>query len=620
MECGSVVEEQVEVNFDGISNQIVHVVQQAAAVASPPSSSSNKDHKIRPNSNHHQESIGIPARTMDHIHVDDMTDEEIHRTWYTKDDIMKFKKEKKLARQLRKRRIQKQRQNGTYNKEDDSSCSSCSSTSTTSSSASQKRVSWGIAEPTGLVTPEKVTEETAIAAVPLSPRGEPSSSSSSQTKVSQPGMVQKSPSSSSSALGSSPRSSTSGVQYKILMKAQRNDQEQRRVNEIHKLLFESGLLYRGVNDRDEQYRELVEDNEIFTDAYQDDDVGTTTTTASVKEEESKSELPSSSNPTTAITKHGQDLDVAEREMEEISELLEVRESLTLEFAQEVDEMSQQGQGQQQDYEEEETKDDVLYQEQQRQQGHKHDVPLKPSITSEFQGRKEEKEQYDDDEERNDFLKSEQQPSDMFDEVIFITHSNGVPQLLEPLVYGDEQEEEDGLGFDDGYGDSASPHRPFLGSNNEVSMVPTPPRRPLNHPQRSSSSTNHHHHPTSFSFPSYPAPYEGPSDYPEYSFESRLDQVAQSEGEQQRSPELLPLTREYQDFRRKLHNLVKSVQKYQAAMIQLDKARSTVRKMTRIYIRFVSFYCSCVVFSFVRFLNHLIIFTFLLHSACKIVPI
>ena len=163
MECGSVVEEQVEVNFDGISNQIVHVVQQAAySVASPP----NKDYKNRPYNN--QGPIGIPAKTRDHIHVDDMTDEEIHSAWYTMEDIKKFKKEKKLARQLRKRRIQRQRQNGVQT-EDDSSYSSCSSTSTTSSSVSQKRVSWGISEPTGLVTPEKaVTEETLIAAVPSS--------------------------------------------------------------------------------------------------------------------------------------------------------------------------------------------------------------------------------------------------------------------------------------------------------------------------------------------------------------------------------------------------------------------------------------------------------------------
>lgn len=507
MDCGSVVQEQVEVSlsFDGTSNQIVHVVQ-------APSIQNNHSHG----------SMGM-AKLRDHIHVDDMTDEEIHQTWYTQEDIRQFKKDRKIARQMRKRQIQLQRQR---------SDSSYSSTSTTSSSTSEKRVSWGMSETTGLVSPDKHdSAETTVTVVPTP--------SPPQPKTASPGALKKrieinphSP--------TSPRASNTGAQYRILMKAQRGDSEQERMNEMHKALFAAGLLYRGEDDRDSQYQELIEDNNIFTDSSREEEDG------DYEEEEKENQEPEPPIETKKQTKDEtkseisdamrskqqefSDMEMAAREMEEITELLEVRESLSLEFSREVDKEVTYRINKHR----EEAKTDLL-------NGQKTHLSTSSSDTAD------QEQEYTKDQTQ----RLTKQPSE---EVIFLpspdTKRDEAAVLSKRSSYDSNGNDDEALFNEDPF---YNPKRPVIGNQStELSTIKTPTQSG----------------PSNFSFPSYPACYEKP----EYSFDTRLEHI---ESQEQRSPELLPLTRDYQDFRRKLNSLVKSVRNYLSAMIQLNNARSMV---------------------------------------------
>jgi hypothetical protein len=84
------------------------------------------------------------ATAHSYIHVDDMTDEEVGRSWYTNDDINRFRRAEKAARQLRKERIQRM----SVQRKADAAVSYSDrediSTTSESSISSDKKVKWGM--------------------------------------------------------------------------------------------------------------------------------------------------------------------------------------------------------------------------------------------------------------------------------------------------------------------------------------------------------------------------------------------------------------------------------------------------------------------------------------------
>ena len=71
-------------------------------------------------------------------------------------------------------------------------------------------------------------------------------------------------------------------------------------------------------------------------------------------------------------------------------------------------------------------------------------------------------------------------------------------------------------------------------------------------------------------------YTDPSKQKSY-FVTRLSEEKEKHStDERRSADLMPLTKTYQDFRRRLKGLVKSTRSYQKMARQLEKARSKVR--------------------------------------------
>jgi len=127
MTCGDMQEsgEQVEVKYDGNTDHILQITREGSGI--PPKSQVSKEHA--------------------HIHVYDMTDEEVERTWYTNADIHRFRKEKraehaekrKEVRQLRKNRLQQTaRQTKYYDQDDNSAISDASADDSVYSTASEE--------------------------------------------------------------------------------------------------------------------------------------------------------------------------------------------------------------------------------------------------------------------------------------------------------------------------------------------------------------------------------------------------------------------------------------------------------------------------------------------------
>lgn len=204
MEC-TYAGEEVEVSYDGFSERIFHV--SAAGLEPPP------HHKV--------------AKTHDHLHVDDMTDDEISQSWYTKEDIRKFRKEKakdkKAERRLRKQRIQQERQQRENTSDGDSSSVSTAETEPDSS----KRVTWGMVE--RLQVSSMANHEETIVFT------NPAIRMDNQDQTTN-------------------RSSTStGVQFRVLKASQRDPFEQGRIEAIQETFYQSGLLFRGESNRAERY-------------------------------------------------------------------------------------------------------------------------------------------------------------------------------------------------------------------------------------------------------------------------------------------------------------------------------------------------------------------------------
>ena len=89
-----------------------------------------------------------------------------------------------------------------------------------------------------------------------------------------------------------------------------------------------------------------------------------------------------------------------------------------------------------------------------------------------------------------------------------------------------------------------------------------------------SRHSHHENPfdsKSFSFPSYPAAYDDPSNHYDY-YEHRMNEVSKQSG---RSSELPDLYKKFQGFRKKMAGVTKSVKAYQKAIAQMEQARSAV---------------------------------------------
>jgi hypothetical protein len=194
--------EDVEVSYDGFSERIFHISE---GLETPP------HHKV--------------AKTHDHLHVDDMTDDEISQSWYTKEDIRKFRKEKakdkKAERRQRKERIQQEREP----REDVSDSTSGSTAETAESADSSKRVTWGMVERMQ-VSAMTNPEETIVFTKPEAIRMD------NQTTN---------------------RSSNTGIQFRVLKASQRDPIEQDRIEAIQETFYQSGLLFRGESNRAERY-------------------------------------------------------------------------------------------------------------------------------------------------------------------------------------------------------------------------------------------------------------------------------------------------------------------------------------------------------------------------------
>lgn len=243
MECTSPGGEEIEVSYDGNSERIFQI---SAGLEPPP------HYKV--------------AKTHDHLHVDDMTDDEIAETWYTTEDIKKFRKQKakdkKVARRLRKQRIQQERQH----REDDMSSSDASSVSTAETADdSSKRVTWGMVErnPVSSTTPEEtiVFTKPALRADGDYDEEEPTINSRAST--------------------------SNGVQYRALKSVQRDLFEQDRIDGIYDKLFVAGLVHRGETNRFERYGNSLQstsssgdDNFLEEEKRQDDTQPSTPETTS----------------------------------------------------------------------------------------------------------------------------------------------------------------------------------------------------------------------------------------------------------------------------------------------------------------------------------------------------
>mmetsp|Transcript_17802 Transcript_17802/g.43958 ORF Transcript_17802/g.43958 Transcript_17802/m.43958 type:complete len:698 (-) Transcript_17802:1990-4083(-) len=288
MECGAMdgdAGDAFEVTYDGKADKIVHSQRYQRDQTRRRSSKKRRSPKNRKE----------VSKTHEYIHVDDMTDDEIAESWYTNDDIKKFRKQKKEERRMRKRLIQMERMEREGTDEISDGDSDYTSESDCDS-FSRKAVKWGNsflsdsdsgASDSDVSDQEEEEEET-------------------KPRVAKP-VLKKSQSDDKTLL-------SNGMAYRRSKTAQRTTMEQRRLAAMHKAFYRSGILFRGDENRMERFFHMsnqFDDGEEITfykegkEEQEKVEVGQTTVVVrqdlvESKKEDSKAEAPEEAPTPTPV--------------------------------------------------------------------------------------------------------------------------------------------------------------------------------------------------------------------------------------------------------------------------------------------------------------------------------
>ncbi|CAJ1947907.1 unnamed protein product [Cylindrotheca closterium] len=470
MECGTMdgdAGDAFEVTYDGKEETIVHSQRHER----PETSKKNKKKRRSSKTKRSPQNRKEVSKTHEYIHVDEMTDDEIAESWYTNEDIKKFRKQKKEERRMRKRLIQMERLQRNEGTDEFSDGESSTYTSESDSDSYKKAVSWGNSfqnDSVGAGSESEVSDQ----------EGETTTESRGVVKP----VLKKSQSDDKTLLAN-------GMAYRREKTAQRTTMEQRRLAAMHKAFYRSGILFRADPNRMERFFHL-------SNQYDESDEITFFEEEGDKEKERQEQKDIVNAPVA------------------------VRQDLI-------------------DTEKDESKVKVI---------------ADPSPTPE-------------------------EPEEP--EVVVLKEYESTSEIRKDITvqkdYSNDEEEKSELHYPSPEARQEVYGTPFTSDANKstspianmeliLSLQPNQNqhRKQPKYKQKAPFAT-----PDSFSFPSYPALYDNPSNNDDY-FEYRMEEVLE---EHQRSSELPELSKKYQTFRKKLLGVVKSVKTYQKAISQMEQARS-----------------------------------------------